>query len=147
MDISKKTDYSLRVLAALVKQSQGVLSVRSVADEYGIPYSFARAIQHDLANAGLITSTRGAHGGMMLNVDPKDVTLLSIVEAVQGPIHVSDCDNFSDGKPCTHRGECGFMPVWAETKLLLREWLSSVTLHDVLIEGVRPHVPERFVRQ
>ena len=76
MDISRKTDYALRMLAALVEDPRGVVSVRTAARDNGVPYSFARSIQHDLAVAGIVENTRGANGGMRLSVDPKPTTLL-----------------------------------------------------------------------
>ena len=57
VDISRKTDYSLRMLAELVR-SDGVVSVRAAAEKNGIPYSFARSIQHDQACACAWTRAR-----------------------------------------------------------------------------------------
>ena len=62
MDISRKTDYALRMLTDLVRTPAGVVSVRSAADGNGVPYSFARSIQHDLSRAGIIESLRGSRG-------------------------------------------------------------------------------------
>ena len=72
MEISRKTDYALRMLAALVSDPDGIISVRTAAKENSIPYSFARSIQHDLALAGIVENSRGAAGGMRLAVDPRD---------------------------------------------------------------------------
>ena len=91
MDISRKTDYALRMLAALVRDPSGVVSVRSAALDNGVPYSFARSIQHDLVNAGMVESLRGSKGGMRLSVDPAQVTLLEVVEAIQGPLVLASC--------------------------------------------------------
>ena len=68
MDISRKTDYSLRMLSELVKSDGGIVSVRTAAEKNGIPHSFARSIQHDLVRAGIVESMRGSHGGMRLAV-------------------------------------------------------------------------------
>ena len=54
MDISRKTDYALRMIADLVRHPGSVVSVRSAAEENGVPYSFARSIQHELVRAGII---------------------------------------------------------------------------------------------
>ena len=83
MEISRKTDYAIRMLSSLVRSPKKLLSVRDAAEENDIPYSFARSIQHDLVIAGVIVSTRGSHGGMMLAIDPTEVSVLDIVEAVQ----------------------------------------------------------------
>ena len=139
MDISRKTDYALRMLAALVEDPDGVVSVRTAARENGVPYSFARSIQHDLAVAGIVENSRGANGGMRLAVDPCEATLLDLVEAVQGPVAIACCSNPSgDGLPCPNRETCHFSPVWCNAEKLLRTYLSSVTLRQLVADGVSP---------
>ena len=76
MEIARKTDYALRMLATLATDPAGVVSVREAARANGVPYSFARSIQHDLALAGIVENSRGANGGMRLAVDPREVTLV-----------------------------------------------------------------------
>lgn len=139
MDISRKTDYALRMLAALVENPDGTVSVRTAARENGVPYSFARSIQHDLAVAGIVENVRGANGGMRLASDPRETTLLQLVEALQGPVVVACCASPSgDGGPCPNRARCHFTPVWCNAERLLRSFLSSVTLHQLVAEGLSP---------
>ena len=140
MEVSKKTDYALRMLAALVADPNGVVSVRTAAKENNVPYSFARSIQHDLALAGIVENSRGASGGMRLAVDPHTTTLLELVEAVQGPVVVSDCFR-SEASPagvCPRRDQCHFSPVWCNAQLLLRQFFSSVTLFEAVVERRSP---------
>ena len=58
MDISRKTDYALRMLAMLAEEPERLLSVRTAAEEVNVPYSFARSIQHGLVQAGIVESLR-----------------------------------------------------------------------------------------
>ena len=139
MDISRKTDYALRMLAEVVEDPDGVVSVRTAARENDVPYSFARSIQHDLAVAGIVENARGANGGMRLAVDPEKTTLLQLVEALQGPVEVSCCANpAGDGRPCPNRPTCHFTPVWCNAEHLLRSFFSSVTLRQLVCEGLSP---------
>ena len=139
MDISRKTDYALRMLSALIADPDGIISVRTAARDNGVPYSFARSIQHDLAVAGIVENTRGANGGMRLAVDPCETTLLQVVEALQGSVAVSCCANpAGDGVPCPNRPTCHFSPVWCNAERLLRSFFSSVTLHQLVAEGLSP---------
>ena len=139
MDISRKTDYALRMLSALIADPGGIISVRTAARDNGVPYSFARSIQHDLAVAGIVENTRGANGGMRLAVDPCETTLLQVVEALQGSVAVSCCANpAGDGVPCPNRPTCHFSPVWCNAERLLRSFFSSVTLHQLVAEGLSP---------
>ncbi len=145
MEISRKTDYALRMLAELVDTPDGVVSVRTAAKENDVPYSFARSIQHDLAVAGIVENSRGATGGMRLAVDPNETTLLQIVEAVQGPVLVSGCSSTGENDgPCPRRAECGFSPVWCNAEALLRSLFSSVTLYQIVAEGKVPQFEGSF---
>lgn len=134
MDVSRKTDYALRMLAELVEHPNDVVSVSAVAEKCGVPYSFARSIQHELVQAGIVTSTRGAHGGMSLAVDPAQVTLLQIVEAIQGPIRVSVCDVEAGGLECPNSSACEFNRIWCGARKLLWEYFSGIILLDA-VEG------------
>ncbi|MBE6469078.1 MAG: Rrf2 family transcriptional regulator [Coriobacteriaceae bacterium] len=142
MDISRKTDYALRMLSMLASNENPLLSVRAAAESGDVPYSFARSIQHSLAQAGIIESLRGVHGGMRLKVDAKTITLREVVEAVQGPIVTNSCAA-ADGV-CPRAGNCCYHPIWVGTQELLRNYLDSVTLYDV-VHGVKfPSVDSKF---
>lgn len=104
MDISRKTDYALRMLAMLADGENNLLSVRAAAEQVDVPYSFARSIQHGLVQAGIVESLRGVHGGMRLKADPNDVTIRQIVEAVQGPMVMNDCT--ANGAECPRMNSC-----------------------------------------
>ena len=139
MDVSRKTDYALRMISDLVEKPDGALSVRTAARESGVPYSFARSIQRDLATAGLVTNTRGASGGMRLAVDPRETTLLQVVEAVQGPVALSCCLNADgEGGLCPNHEQCRYTSVWCNAERLLRALFSSVTLHQLVVERRSP---------
>lgn len=142
MDISKKTDYALRMVSELVKNPGTVISVRSIAQEDGIPYSFARSIQHDLVSAGIIESIRGSHGGMRLAVDPDGTSLLEVVEAIQGPVSISSCDQApsSCDEECPNASTCTFNPIWDGARRLLSDYFSSVTLTEAVMGTKAPHL-------
>ena len=110
MDISRKTDYALRMLAMLAEEPERLLSVRTAAEEVNVPYSFARSIQHGLVQAGIVESLRGVHGGMRLKVSPDDVTIRQVVEA----------------------------------QALMRDYLDSVSLGDIVAHRQFPAVDPKF---
>lgn len=139
MEISKKTDYAIRMLAELVRSTDSVVSVRRVAEKNDVPYSFARSIQHDLVQAGIVSSVRGSRGGMRLAVDPRVTTVREIMEAMQGPICVAECDTGGQNEsPCPQRASCGFDAIWCEAERILRDYFDAVTLYDVVVEGRCP---------
>ena len=142
MDISRKTDYALRILAMLVENGNELLSVRVAAEEVDVPYSFARSIQHGLVQAGIIESLRGVRGGMRLKVDPAEITIYEIIKAVQGPIDINECTAPDGG--CPRMSTCCFHPLWLGVEALVGDYLSSVTLADVVAWKRFPAVNERF---
>lgn len=146
MDISRKTDYALRILAELMRHdNNNVLSVRTAAKKNDVPYSFARSIQHDLTLAGIITSTRGAQGGMKLTIDPKTTSLLTVVEACQGPVAISDCGwNGPDGTSCPRHLHCSFYSIWCGASRMLRDYLDSITLYEAVFATKAPSLPEGY---
>lgn len=147
MDISRKTDYALRMLTALVREPSGVISVRTAADANGVPYSFARSIQRDLAESGIVESLRGAHGGMRLVRAPSRVTLLAIVEAMQGPLVLSACESCGpECSACPRMDLCRLNPIWKGAQELLESYLGSVTLEDIVLGRAKPMADERFCR-
>lgn len=139
MEISRKTDYAIRLVAALMLNDGKPLSVRKAASMQAVPYSFARGIQHDLVNSGVITATRGAHGGMSLAIDPNEYTLAELIETLQGPIRLAVC--LSAEGWCSREGSCVFHRVWSGGSNLLQDYLSSITMKDI-IEGKTPFVSE-----
>lgn len=142
MDITRKTDYALRMLAMLVENGDELLSVRAAAERNGVPYSFARSIQHGLVQAGIVESLRGVHGGMRLKADPSTVTLRDVVEAVQGPFVMNDC--CAEGADCTRMSMCRFHPIWLGVQALVSDYLSSVTLEEVVTGDKFPTVDKRY---
>ncbi|MDO5118628.1 MAG: Rrf2 family transcriptional regulator [Coriobacteriales bacterium] len=140
MEISRKTDYAIRMLAELVRSNDAVISVRYAAEKNGVPYSFARSIQHDLVQAGIVASVRGSRGGMKLAVDPRRTTVCQIIEAIQGPICVAECDTGGPEEgPCPFRQNCSFSAVWCEAERMLRDYFDAVTLYQIVIEGRCPY--------
>lgn len=142
MDISRKTDYALRMLSMLVKDEDNLLSVRTAAEQVGVPYSFARSIQHGLVQAGIVESLRGVHGGMRLKIDPADITIRQVVEAVQGPLVMNDCT--VDESSCSRSNTCCYHPIWVGTQALVYSYLDSVTLDDVVNGKKMPAVDPKF---
>lgn len=142
MDISRKTDYALRMLAMLAEDPERLLSVRTAAEEVNVPYSFARSIQHGLVQAGIVESLRGVHGGVRLKVSPDDVTIRQVVEAVQGPMVMNDC--IAPDGDCARMGTCCYHPLWAGAQALMRDYLDSVSLGDIVAHRQFPAVDPKF---
>lgn len=126
MEITRRTDYAIRILMDLARRDDGPVSVRKLAEEQDVPYAFARGIQRDLVSAGLVTSQRGATGGIVLARTAADISLLQIIEATQGSISCAVCVRDRDW--CSRMGGCSVHGVWRGADELMAEYLGSKSL-------------------
>lgn len=133
MDVTRRCDYACRILRAAYTSGDAYISVADIADAENIPYAFARGIQHDLVEGGLIKTVRGARGGLTLNCDPEKITLLEVLEAIQGPISVSLCA--VDPDYCEKQSGCAYNKLWQGANCLLNEYFDSITLRDLIEQG------------
>ncbi len=130
MDITRRTDYAIRMLMALASEEDCPISVRVLAEKDAVPYAFARAVQRDLVAADIVTATRGAAGGLCLSRPAADITLLDIVTATQGPPSVAVCSK--DPAWCGRSGSCTAHRVWCEADSMFRTFLGSKTLEGLV---------------
>lgn len=140
MDVTRRCDYACRILRAAYRSGESYVSVSDIAEQEGIPYAFARSIQHDLVKGGLIKTVRGARGGLALNCDPTAVTLLEVLEAVQGPVSISLC--VMDPAYCEKQEGCAYNKLWQGADQLLNAYFGSITLQDLIEQGASHPVVE-----
>ena len=115
MQITRQADYAVRAVLHLAKINNGDRAATStVAKEQRIPPSFLAKIISQLSIAGLLHTSRGARGGVMLARDPKDITLLEVIEAIDGPIQLNEC--VGDGGICSFEGYCPIRSVWCDAQ-------------------------------
>ena len=141
MEITRRTDYAIRLIAELLQHKGVPYSVREAAEAQDVPYAFARSIQHDLVQQGVIKTIRGAKGGMVLDVDPEKFTLYQLIESVQGPVSVAVCSN--DEGWCPKSKNCKFHKVWEGANLIIKDYLTSVSIKE-LINGDLAHITSSF---
>src|SRR5574341_138228 len=128
LELTKKTDYALRLMVEIAASTDSSLTTSEVAHREQIPYQFLRKIVHDLVAAGLLTSSRGGHGGLSLAHPAQTVSLLEIVRAVDEPA-VSRC--VIDPAACTRRYRCVIYPVWRRLQREMERAMEGVLLSDL----------------
>jgi Rrf2 family protein len=96
-----------------------------IAQEKKIPPSFLAKIVSQLSVAGLLQTSRGARGGVSLAKPAEAISLLDVVEAIDGPIQLNDC--VLDMSNCNYSDDCPLKPVWCDAQKMLIDHLSKAT--------------------
>ncbi len=115
MQITRQADYAIRAVLYLSRLGPTQHAATSiVAKEQRIPPSFLAKIISQLSIAGLLHTSRGARGGVTLAREPEEISLLDVVEAIDGPILINQCAGDTD--VCALKGDCPVHPIWIETQ-------------------------------
>jgi Rrf2 family protein len=115
MQITRQADYAVRAVAFLARLGSDCRAATSqIAEEQKIPPSFLAKIVSQLSVAGLLQTSRGARGGVSLARLPEEITLLEVVEAIDGPIFLNEC--VSETGTCDFAKECPMHPIWCEAQ-------------------------------
>ena len=101
--LSKKADYGLIALKHLAQHSQVSVSAREIASEYRIPAELLAKILQRLVRKGLLLSHQGTHGGYVLARDPAKISIVDVIEALDGPIGITPCER---GSSCEQLDKC-----------------------------------------
>ena len=129
MRLTAKSEYGLLALLFLAeREGQGPVSAREIAKEQRIPIKFLEQLLVTLRKSGLVTAQRGAHGGFVLGREAGQITVLDVVEALEGPLSPSPCDSARD---CGRSSACAAAPVWEEAGQALRRVLGASTIAAV----------------
>lgn len=126
MQITRQADYALRAMLYLARLEPTQRAATSqIAEEQRIPPSFLAKIISQLSIAGLIHTSRGARGGVSLARSPKEVSVLEVVEAIDGPIALNECTVSQDS--CPFGEDCVIRPLWCEAQSELIDRLRNTT--------------------
>jgi len=131
MQITRQADYAVRAVLHLARINGSQRAATSqVAQEQHIPPSFLAKIISQLSIAGLLHTSRGARGGVTLAREPKAITLLEVIEAIDGPIMLNEC--VGDASTCTFDEDCPLRPVWCEAQNELVARLKNTNFQQLL---------------
>ena len=115
MQITRQADYAIRAIIYLAQLKPGTqASTAQIAREKHIPLTFLAKIMSQLSASGVVRATRGAHGGVALARGPEEISLLDIVETIDGPIMLNDCT--LNPQTCEMSDGCAVRVVWCETR-------------------------------
>ena len=139
--ISKLTDYATVILAALAEQPEHVRTATALAQETRIAAPTVSKLLKQLQRAGLVTSTRGLHGGYQLARPATQISAAAILDALEGPVALTEC-SVGYGH-CEIEATCRVGRVWQRLNLAIRRSLYDVSLAQLAgIDPTRVRLPE-----
>ncbi|MEN3972422.1 SUF system Fe-S cluster assembly regulator [Sphingomicrobium sp. XHP0235] len=129
MRLTHLADYAVVMMTAAARAPEARWSAAALAAETGVPQATAQKLMQMLARADLITGQRGANGGYSLSRPIEDISLADIIEAVEGPIAMTQC---SDGSSdCALDANCRIKPHMGLVGQKVRGALGAVSLQEL----------------
>ena len=132
MRLTHLADYAVVLMAAAARQPAGArLSATELSTETGVPLPTAQKLMGQLAGHGLLSSVRGAGGGFTLARPAPEISLADIVEAVEGPIAMTQCSGHEDVSGCALDAQCRVKPHMGVVSNAVRGALDAVSLTEL----------------
>jgi Rrf2 family protein len=151
-----KAEYGVRLLIEVGRQGQDQpVSLKAIADAENLPLAYLERIVALLKRAGLVQSTRGAHGGYVLARKPEDIRMDQVVLALEGSLAPMECfidDRTDDGSGrvlCSHHDDsgrgCATKLLWSRVQVGVTNTLAQTSLAELIDFQTRqlPRVGER----
>jgi Rrf2 family protein len=133
MKISTRSRYGLRAMLELSREyGEGPVTARTIASREGMSVPYLEHLLAGLRQAGLVRSVRGPGGGFELAMRPEEISLLSIVKALDGPVVLCDCFEQTNEKlPCDRLDSCSAKALWEELSANIEKALEATKLANI----------------
>ena len=128
--VTKLTDYATLVLTVMANEPAAVHSAAGLAERARLELPTVSKLLKPLAHAGLVAGIRGANGGYRLARAPEAIALVEIVEAMEGPLGVTECSLHAG--QCGRESHCGIRPQWRRINDVVLDALRGVSLAQML---------------
>ena len=146
MRLTRSADYALSAATHLATLPfERLASGAEIAEAVGIAEPFLLKVLRLLVRARLVHAQRGVRGGFRLNVPASAISMLQVIEAVDGPFEVAAC--MVDDRPCSRKRYCRIYPVICQLQRQTVQILESVSIAQLAQDGDAGRVPERQARQ
>ncbi len=134
--MSKLADYGTVVMTYLAQRPEAVHSAMETATQVHVALPTVSKVLKILAHENLVLSSRGAKGGYVLARSPKDISIAQIIDAMEGPIALTQCS--SDDIVCEQEASCSIRGNWRKINEVVRSALQGVTLDNMAQPAVQP---------
>ena len=130
MQLTREADYGIRSVLFLARQPYKKVSfVTEISEDYKIPRSFLAKILQKLVKGKIVRSYRGVKGGFSLARQARDITVLDVLEAIEGKVALNVC--IADKKQCEFNRHCPIHSVWAIAQTKVVEVLKKANFEDL----------------
>ena len=137
MQLTRAADYAVRVMIHLATLPLGTRVKRNdLAAAAEVPPHFLSKVLQLLGRARLILAHRGITGGFSLSAPAEQVSVLRVVEAIEGPIQLNVC--LTGGAGCSRQGWCPAHAVWLEAQAALTQVLKNASIAKLAAEARQP---------
>lgn len=137
MRLSTKGRYGVKAMLDLaIHSSEGHIALKNIAERQNISEHYLEQLIAILRKAGLVKSVRGAQGGYVLAQEPSEITVGSILRALEGSLAPVDCVVEDEAYECEKSECCVTRTVWVKVRDSINQVIDSITLED-LIEDYR----------
>lgn len=130
MKISPAAELAVRGVVELAQQyGQGPVTLSDICQGRDLPKQYLTKIFAQLAKADIVTPIRGKNGGYVLAQEPAKITLLDVIQAVEGPLSLNYCQH--NPSKCDQI-DCMIRPIWTDLQNTIRDRLAGTRLSDCL---------------
>lgn len=129
MQLTNKAEYAIRLVMFLSSTNGKLIKAEHISEKESIPRPFLSQIVVDLRKAGLVKAVRGLGGGLQLAKKPESITVLDVVEAIEGPVSVFKCVEQTDY--CEKRTNCPLCGLWQVTQKKISDIFSKTSIKDL----------------
>lgn len=129
MKLTSKADYAVRAVLDIAGHHPGIRTTRQITTGMDLPRNFLSQILATLVRHGLLRSTAGPAGGYNLARSPSEISLLEVIEIIEGPVAADEC--VLGGGSCDWTGVCPLHHTWTEAKAGFTSRLAATTFEDL----------------
>ena len=129
--LRRDTDYALRLITTLAQHFEAgtVVSARRLARDCKFSYELGRKLLQRLQHAQLVRARRGAQGGFVLSREPSEITLMQVINALQGGLFLNKC--LLAESSCEFQSNCPISSKLSPLQQQMHQYLSAVTIEEI----------------
>ncbi len=139
LKLSKKSDYALIALQYIASVQYGeltrarVVNTKEIAEEHNIPVELLAKVLQILAKHQMIESHNGPKGGYLLAREPKAISIAQVLEAIEGPLGITDCYHDKDHSSCLQLERCNIRTPLLKVQESIYQLLHSMSIEDMML--------------